>query len=80
MDGAVGRDFYLYQEPHSFYGALWSPVNKKREFDKVVLEEGGKRYFITWVRSCKYSMFVSINGVVESWRYEVKDIKDCYVF
>jgi hypothetical protein len=80
MDGAIGRDFGLYLNPYGYYGSLWSPVNKERWFDKVVEEGGGRRYLITWVRSCRYSMLVSANGVVKSWRYEVKDIKDCYVF
>ncbi|MDH4872535.1 hypothetical protein E8E91_16985 [Pseudomonas sp. BN515] len=80
MDGAIGREFGLYLDPHGYYGSLWSPVNKNRGFDKVTEEGGGRRYFITWIRSCQYSILVSSGGVVRSWRYEVKDIKDCYVF
>ena len=80
MDGAVGRDFGLYLDSDGYYGALWSPVNKERGFDRVVEEEEGRRYFITWIRKCRYSMLVSSSGIVRSWRYEVKDTRDCYVF
>jgi hypothetical protein len=51
-----------------------------KTFDKVVDESGGKRYYITWIRDCRYSVFVAADRIIKSWRYETSNVKGCYVF
>lgn len=83
LDSFVGTQFYshVYRDCTSGCGSsYWSPVNKNEVFDRVVDEGGYKRYYVTWIRSCKYSILVSGNGVIKSWRYETDSLKDCYVF
>ena len=60
--------------------SYWSPVNSDKKVDKIIGEGGGKRYYITWVAGCSYSLYVSADGVVRSWRYETKYPGSCYVF
>lgn len=60
--------------------SYWSPVNRNEVFDKVVEEGSDRRYYVTWIRSCKYSVLVSKDEIIKSWRYETKNTKDCYVF
>lgn len=79
----VGTSFesHIYDDCASGCGSsYWSPVNNNEVFDRVVDESGGRRYYITWIRTCKYSIFVSGGGIIKSWRYETNDIKSCYVF
>jgi hypothetical protein len=59
----------------------WSPSNKNAAFDKVLDEEAGeKRYYITWLMDCRYSILVSKEGIIKSWRYEAEDKRSCFVF
>jgi hypothetical protein len=58
----------------------WSPVNKEKKFDKVVDESAGKRYYITWIRDCRYSVLVSADRIIKSWRYETANVSGCYIF
>lgn len=73
----IGKDF---NEQVIAPATFWSPVNEDKMFEDIVQEGDAKRYFITWIRTCKYSLLVDSAGVIKSWRYEVADKKDCYVF
>lgn len=61
-------------------GPFWSPVNDNKVADKIVDEQTWKRYYLTWVRQCKYSVLVDDDGIIRSWRYETNDRGSCYVF
>ncbi|PLR65225.1 hypothetical protein QCBJ_00220 [Pseudomonas sp. QC2] len=83
MNLRVGTHFdsHLYKDCTRGCGdSYWSPVNKNKTFDKVVDESGGSRYYITWIRDCRYSVFVSADRLIKSWRYETSNVKGCYVF
>ncbi len=78
-----GRDFIIGKKMNELSnkpGALWSPASDIHSFDYVVIEGSDYRYYLTWIRTCKYSILVSLDGVVKSWRYETSDKHDCYVF
>lgn len=69
-----------YKNPHSLF---WAPIysNKEKRFaDKVVYESSWKRYYLTWMKQCKYSVLVDDKGVIRSWRYETDDRGSCYVW
>ncbi|CRM08894.1 hypothetical protein [Pseudomonas sp. 52 E 6] len=68
------------QSPGKCSDSFWSPVNQNRVFDRVVEEGQGKRYYITWIRDCRYSVWVDENRVVKSWRYETENTGSCYIF
>jgi len=81
MDGFVGKrvDSGLGRCLDGCTGSFWSPTNHNRQFSDIVSEGGGKRYYVDWNSRCAYSMYVSKEGVIESWRYE-GDSKGCYVY
>ena len=58
----------------------WSPVNRSVVFDRVTDEGESKRFYITWVRDCRYSILVSKDGFIKSWRYETVNTRNCYIF
>lgn len=83
MDLWVGESFdsNIYNDCSRGCGdSYWSPINKNQVFDKVADEGSGKRYYITWVRDCHYSVLVSQGGTIVSWRYETNNTKSCYIF
>lgn len=82
MDGAVGRNFevLLSQRCRPDCTRLWSPGNDDKTVERVIEEPSGYRNYIYWGKSCKYSLLVSREGTVISWRYEPGDIDGCYVF
>lgn len=56
-------------------------VNSRRSIDYSKVESGGIRYYITYtVPFCQYSIFVSSDGIIRSWRRESVDRKSCYVY
>lgn len=85
-DGWAGTTFesHVYsicsRVPHTCTEPFWSPANKVKTFDKVVEENSGKRYYITWIRDCRYSVLVSPDSKIMSWRYETSDTSSCYLF
>lgn len=90
MDSLVGTHLTQHADSCSLEGrkctgtlwspSLWSPANDVRGFDQIEEEKDGKRYYVTWMASCKYSVFVSAGGVIISWRYETSLHDSCYVF
>ncbi|NWC86946.1 hypothetical protein HX793_00330 [Pseudomonas reactans] len=74
-------DAHLYDDCSRGCGdSYWSPVNKKKVYDQVVKEGDSQRYFVTWIRDCRYSVLVSGEGIIQSWRYENEDRSSCYIF
>ena len=61
-------------------GSFWSPGNSNKNFDRILEEFGGTRYYITWIRDCQYSVLVSPEKTIISWRYETGNQKNCYGF
>lgn len=61
-------------------GSLWSPGNKIKTFDRTVVEGRDKRVYITWIRDCRYSLLVSPDDKIVSWRYETNHTDSCYIF
>lgn len=54
--------------------------NSKKNIDWSIKEEGGTRYYITYLNPyCKYSILVSEDNVIISWRRESPK-KNCYVY
>lgn len=82
MDGAVGKRFsqHVTQQCRPDCTYLWSPVNKNREFEQVTQEGSARRYYIYWNKICLYSLLVSSDDRILSWRYETKETGSCYVF
>ena len=83
MNAFVGTrfDVHLYDDCSRGCGdSYWSPVNKNKVYDQVVKEGDSQRYFLTWIRDCRYSVLVSGEGINQSWRYETEDRSSCYVF
>lgn len=83
LDLMVGTPFesHIYDDCTNGCGdSYWSPVNNNEVYDKIVDESGGRRYYITWYSDCKYSIFVSGDGIIRSWCYEAEDKSACYVF
>jgi len=58
---------------------FWAPMAEKK-FDKVVSEGDGERLYITWSANCKYSIYVSPEGIIRSWRYETEIKDSCVVW
>jgi len=73
MNGMVGESYCRH------YNYFWSPSNKNKSFDRVEVEGGGRRYYITWYGECKYSIYVERDGLIRSWRYETNNMESCYV-
>lgn len=56
-------------------------VNSRREVDYSRVESGGIRYYINYVYPfCRYSILVSSDGVIKSWRRESAGRESCYVY
>lgn len=56
-------------------------VSSRRSVDYSRIESGGVRYYITYtVPFCRYSILVSPDGIIRSWRRESLDRKSCYVY
>lgn len=84
MNGFIGTklESNIYSDCSRGCGnSYWSPYsNLGEEFDDVVSEGEGYRYYITWRFSCKYSIFVTADGVIRSWRYESEDRSSCVIW
>lgn len=82
MNGAIGRNFddLLSQRCRPDCTSLWSPGNDDKTVERVIEEPSGNRNYIYWGKFCKYSLLVSREGIVISWRYEPGNIDGCYVF
>ena len=83
MNALVGTKFesHIYSDCSRGCGdSYWSPVNRNEVFDRVLEEGEGRRFYITWIRDCRYSVLVSRDGIIKSWRYEAANTKSCYVF
>lgn len=88
----VGNEIYLDKifEEKSYieYGRYFYNKNVykgsgkwgKRGFDKIVNEDIGVRYYITYGNVCKYSILIDENNVMLSWRYETKNRSRCIVY
>jgi phage terminase large subunit GpA-like protein len=60
---------------------LWAPSStNKNIFDKTLVEGDGFRYFVTWIPGCQYSLLVSDEGIIQSWRYEAADVNKCIIW
>lgn len=85
MNQRVGNNYLRYipgQCREAGFGcgySFWSPVNKEREFYRIEDEPPGRRFYIQWIRSCRYSILVDEHDTIVSWRME-SETKDCYVF
>jgi len=85
-DGWVGTTFesHVYsicsRTPHTCTEPFWSPANKEKTFDRLVKESSGTRYYITWIRNCRYSVLVSPESRIVSWKYETNNLESCYLF
>lgn len=83
MNSWVGTRFesHIYESCAQGCGdSYWSPSNHNETFDKIINEQGGKRYYVTWLTTCKYSVLVGGDGVIKSWRYESSNTNNCFVF
>lgn len=83
MNAWIGTRFesHIYADCSRGCGdSYWSPVNRNEVFDRVLYEGERKRFYITWIRDCRYSVLVSEDGIIKSWRYETDNTKSCYVF
>ncbi|AXK54949.1 hypothetical protein DWF74_16805 [Pseudomonas protegens] len=83
MNAMVGTRFesHIYADCSRGCGdSYWSPVNRNEVFDRVLEEGEDRRFYITWIRDCRYSVLVSKDGIIKSWRYENANTKSCYVF
>jgi hypothetical protein len=49
-------------------------------FDKIINENEGNRYYITWSADCKCSIYVAPDGVIRSWRFESTIMDNCVVW
>ena len=81
MEQRVGRNFNIYYNNPT--GTFWAPLysNREKRFaDKIVDEQTWKRYYLTWMKQCKYSVLVDDKGIIRSWRYETDDRGSCYVW
>ena len=58
---------------------FWGPTIREGKFEKIVSEENGERLYITWSANCKYSIYVSPDGIIRSWRYETETKDSCVV-
>ena len=82
MNGAVGKSFsqHVNQACRPDCTYLWYPGEKEKKFKRIVPEGNATRYYIPWNKICLYSMLVSADDRILSWRYETAEVKSCYVF
>lgn len=82
MNGFVNKDFNsgLDSCVTNCGSSYWAPVNNDRSFYKIDSEGEGKRYYIKWNSHCFYSIYVSSDGLIKSWRYESESKASCYVY
>lgn len=62
------------------FGLHYYSNREKRFADKIIDEQTWKRYYLTWMKQCKYSVLVDDKGIIRSWRYETDDRGSCYIW